>query len=75
VAITSIFYIKQGMYQFETQKIYFETHIPKNNIEDAALTQKKIELNSWLNDAQYSKNTFSWWSLYPESIMDLTAIE
>ena len=60
---------------FSRQKIYIETHIPKNDIEDAALTQTKIELNNWLYNTQFMKEKFNAWSLYPDSIIDFEPIQ
>lgn len=60
---------------FAQQKAYIESHIAENAIEDAALTAKKIELNDWLFEAQYSKALYGSWSLYPDAVMDLEPIE
>lgn len=57
------------------QKAYIESHIAENAIEDAALTSKKIELNDWLFEAQSSKKRLGNWSLYPDTVMELTPIE
>lgn len=59
---------------FEQQKEYIETHEPGNDIEDAALTNKKIELNKWLYEKQNYKNRFGYLYLYPETIMELEQI-
>lgn len=67
--------IPKNINNFERQKAYIETHVAKNDIEDAALTAKKIELNEWLYDAQLSKSRFGGWSFYPDSIFDLEPIE
>lgn len=60
---------------FAQQKAYIESHIAENAVEDAALTAKKIELNDWLFEAQYSKARYGSWSLYPDTVMDLEPIE
>lgn len=60
---------------FAQQKAYIESHIAENAVEDAALTAKKIELNDWLFEAQYSKARYGSWSLYPDAVMDLEPIE
>lgn len=65
----------QSVNNFERQKAYIETHVAKDDIEDAALTAKKIELNEWLYGAQMSKSRFGGWSFYPDSIFDLEPIE
>lgn len=67
--------VPQSVNNFERQKAYIETHVAKNDIEDAALTAKKIELNEWLYGAQMSKSRFGGWSFYPDSIFDLEPIE
>ena len=43
---------------FKEQSVYIATHKPKNDIENAALTNKKIELNEWLYQAQWAKEKF-----------------
>ena len=60
---------------FAQQKDYIESHVAENDVEDAALTTKKIELNYWLFKAQYSKARYGSWSLYPDTVMDLEPIE
>lgn len=67
--------INSGCSVFAQQKAYIESHIAENAIEDAALTAKKIELNDWLFEAQYSKARYGSWSLYPDAVMDLEPIE
>lgn len=61
--------------EFAHQKVYIESHVAENAVEDAALTTKKIELNDWLSKAQYSKVRYGSWSLYPDTVMDLEPIE
>ena len=61
--------------EFAHQKVYIESHVAENAVEDAALTAKKIELNGWLFNAQYSKARLGSWSLYPDTVMDLEPIE
>ena len=60
---------------FQTQKAYIETHVPDSVIEDAALTQKKIELNDWLYKAKYNKERFGYFSVYPKIVLELEPIE
>ena len=60
---------------FEQQKAYIETHIPKNDIEDAAITSKKVELNDWLYEAQFNKKIFGGWSIYSDKVLELEPIE
>lgn len=60
---------------FVQQKKYIESHAAVDAVENAALTNKKIELNEWLYNAQYSKQRFGGWSFYGDDIFDLTPIE
>ena len=64
----------QNIGQFEQQKQYIEAHVASNAVEDAALTNKKVELNEWLYDAQWSRKNLRDWSFYPESILGETPI-
>ena len=68
-------FIPQEINQFTQQQAYLETHIPDNSIEDAALTQKKIELNAWLYDTQFKKVRYGIFSWYPESVLELEPID
>lgn len=61
--------------EFIQQKAYIETHVAEREIEDAALTQSKIDLNKWLFSAQWERENHGEWSGYPESVMELTPIE
>lgn len=60
---------------FKQQKEYIETHISENDIEDAALTSKKIELNTWLLNNQYTKKNYGYFVLYKDEILELTPID
>lgn len=60
---------------FAQQKAYIEAHVAEDAVEDAALTAKKVEMNDWLFKAQYSKNRYGSWSLYPDAVMDLEPIK
>lgn len=65
----------QAIYKFQTQKQYIESHTVEDPVENAALTNKKIELNDWLYTAQYRNANWGGWSFYPDSVQDLTPIE
>lgn len=65
----------QRINTFEQQKAYIETHIPKNDIEDAAITSKKVELNEWLYKAQFNKKNLGGWSMYSGKVLELEPIE
>lgn len=60
---------------FQQQKSYIEYYTPENEIENAALTAKKIELNSWLYKAQFLKKSFGMFSLYPQVVLELEEIQ
>lgn len=60
---------------FAEQKKYIESHVAQTEIEDAALTSKKIELNAWLFKAQYKKSHYKGWSLYSAEILDWEPIQ
>lgn len=65
----------QRINTFEQQKAYIETHIPKDDIEDAAITSKKVELNEWLYKAQFNKKNLGGWSMYSDKVLELEPIE
>ena len=67
--------IQQEVTVFIRQKEYFETHSVQNTYEDAALTNKKIEINEWLIKAQFDYTHYPLTTFYDESIMDLELIE
>lgn len=60
---------------FTEQKKYIESHVSQTEIEDAALTSKKIELNAWLFKAQYQKGHYKGWSFYSAEILDWEPIQ
>lgn len=60
---------------FTEQKKYIESHVSQTEVEDAALTSKKIELNAWLFKAQYQKGHYKGWSLYSAEILDWEPIQ
>ena len=66
---------KQAVNKFTRQKEYIENHISESDIEDAALTTKKIELNDWLYDAQYSKTNYAIFSFYQDEILEFEPIQ
>lgn len=76
ISILAIFFMSpKEISVFEQQKAYIETHIPKNDIEEAAITSKKVELNGWLYEAQFSKKIFGGWSMYSDKVLELEPIE
>ena len=67
--------ISNNISVFESQSQYLSTHAPKNAIEDAAITSKKVELNEWLYSAKWAKNKFGAFSFYPDEILNLEPIQ
>ena len=65
---------KKSVEVFKRQKEYIENHISDNELEDVAITTKKIELNQWLFDAQYSKTHYNFFSLYSDEVLLLEPI-
>jgi hypothetical protein len=66
---------QQSTNEFNQQTQYLSTHIVESDIENAALTTKKIELNTWLYNAKWSNNKFGIFSFYPDSIQELEPIQ
>jgi hypothetical protein len=66
---------QKELYTFVATKDYVESHQVVNPLENAALTNTKIELNAWLFKAQYNNKDWGGWSFYPDSVQDLTPIE
>ncbi len=66
---------RTGESLFIEQKEYIESHVSQTEIEDAALTSKKIELNAWLFKAQYQKSLYKGRSLYSAEILDWEPIQ
>lgn len=56
------------------QKEYIEKYVADDSMENAALTQKIVELNEWLYTAQYNVRRYGGWSFYDESVLDLEPI-
>lgn len=76
ISIPEIFFISpKEISVFEQQKAYIETHVPESDIEDAAITSKKVELNEWLYKAQFSKKSLGGWSMYSDKVLELEPIE
>lgn len=65
---------KKAVEVFKRQKEYIESHISDNELEDVAITTKKIELNEWLYDAQYSKTHYNFFTLYSDEVLLLEPI-
>lgn len=66
---------QQAMSAFLQQKEYIESQVSENETEDTALTLKKVELNQWLFEVQYTKENYSIFSLYPDEILEYEPVE
>ena len=75
LCISSTIAVNNNISVFNQHKAYIELHEPSNEIEDAALTTKKIELNDWLYSAQYRKSAFGFFSFVSDEVMDMKPIE
>lgn len=60
---------------FKDQKQYIENVKSDNPVEDAALTQKKIEYNYWLFKEQNFYKNYQMFSLMPPEILYLEPIQ
>ena len=67
--------VPQEIDRFERQRDYLATHEAASQVEDAALTAKKMELNDWLFTAQSCVIRLGGWSVYPDSVLSLEPIE
>jgi hypothetical protein len=67
--------VKINIGEFQSQKAYIESHVSKDPLEDATITNKKIELNSWLFSTQQAQKNFGIFTFYPESIQNLEPIQ
>ena len=66
---------KEEVATFIKQKDYFENVVPTlPDVDNYALTQKRIELNEWLYKAQYQKTHYSIFSFYEDKVLELTEI-
>lgn len=66
---------RENISLFKNQKEYIELHQSNSDVEDAAITTKKIELNEWLYRAQYSKKHYDGWTYYPDEILEMKPIQ
>lgn len=74
-ALPSTISREQQVSVYKQQYTYILYHKPVDNIENAALTNKKIELNDWLYEAQYMKDTYGFLSFYPSEVLELKPIQ
>ena len=66
---------KVAIQTFKDQKQYIENVKSENPIEDAALTQKKIEYNQWLFNKQNFYRNYQFFSLMSPEILYLEPIQ
>jgi hypothetical protein len=66
---------RQEVSVFNQQSAYIQSHNVVDPVENAAITNKKIELNDWLFKAQWAKEKFGIFSFYPPSVLDLKSIQ
>ncbi|MBP3708314.1 MAG: hypothetical protein J6J36_06880 [Clostridia bacterium] len=61
---------------FKEQKHYIEEIVPTlPDTDNYAITLKRIELNTWLYEAQYTAKYYSLWILVPSEVLELTPIK
>lgn len=60
---------------FLQQKAYLESYEPTSEYDLAAITSKKIELNTWLYEAQYIKEHRPAFSFYGDEILEIEPIK
>ena len=72
---TSPIGVRMSIGEFQSQKTYIESHVSKDPLEDATITNKKIEMNSWLFVAQQSQKNYGIFTFYPDSIWNLKPIQ
>ena len=65
----------QDLNTFITQKEYIESYEPTSEYDTVAIINKKIELNEWLYDAQYTKEHNPICSFYGDEILELEPIK
>jgi uncharacterized membrane protein (DUF485 family) len=75
VVIFSPVSVRAAMGEFQSQKAYIESHVSKGEYDDVAITQTKIEMNTWLFKAQQSQKNYGIFTFYPETIWDLEPIQ
>lgn len=75
LSVGALYTANQQIYVFQEQKAYIESHISDNALEDAALTQKKVELNDWLYNVQYNEERLGIFIPYPKTVLDLEPIQ
>jgi len=75
IIVCTPFSVRRQIYTFNAQKAYIESHVSKSALEDATITNKKIDMNDWLYRTQISQQMYGDFSFYPVSVQDLTPIQ
>lgn len=66
---------KKAIEEFKRQKYYIEVTAKElPTTDNYALTMKRIELNEWLYNAQYSYENYKFFTLYTSEVMELEEI-
>ena len=66
---------KKAVEEFKRQKYYIEVTAKElPTTDNYALTMKRIELNEWLYNAQYSYENYKFFTLYTSEVMELEEI-
>lgn len=66
---------KKELNMFMEQKEYVEHYKPTSAYDTAAIATKKLELNEWLYDKQYTYTNYAIFSFYGKDIMDIEPIK
>jgi len=75
IVICTPFSVRKQIYTFNAQKTYIESHVSKSALEDATITNKKIDMNDWLYRVQISQQMYGDFSFYPVSVQTFTPIQ
>ena len=66
---------RKELNMFIAQKEYIENYELTSEYDTAAIISKKIELNQWLYEKQYTKEHYPICSFYGDEILELTPIK
>lgn len=67
---------KKAISTFEQQKYYIEEVVPTlPSTDNYAITQKRVELNQWLYEVQYSYEHYRFFYFIPKEVMELEEIK
>lgn len=76
IVISKYFECKKEINNFKKQKYYIEQVVPTlPNTDNYAMTQIRIELNTWLYNVQYKKDKFGIFTMYPKEVLELEEIK